>query len=31
MRYKLAGIMAVATLAFSFAGCNQTANDERQC
>ena len=27
MRYKLAGIIAVATLAFSFAGCNQTANE----
>lgn len=27
MRYKLVGIMAVATLAFSFAGCNQTANE----
>ncbi len=27
MRYKLAGIIAVATLAFSFSGCNQTANE----
>jgi hypothetical protein len=27
MRYKRAGIIAVATLAFSFAGCNQTANE----
>ena len=27
MRYKLAGIIAVATLAFSLTGCNQTANE----
>jgi hypothetical protein len=27
MRYKLAGMIAVATLAFSFAGCNQMASE----
>ncbi|MDQ2936580.1 MAG: BON domain-containing protein [Acidobacteriota bacterium] len=27
MRFKLAGIIAVATLALSFAGCNPTTND----
>ncbi len=27
MRLKLAGILAVATMAISFAGCNQTTND----
>jgi osmotically-inducible protein OsmY len=27
MRFKLAGIIAIAVLAFSLAGCNQTANE----
>jgi hyperosmotically inducible periplasmic protein len=27
MRFKFWGIMALATLAFTFAGCNQTTND----